>query len=149
MSSSEREKRRLVELLRAKIPVDEFEFSFARSRGPGGQNVNKVNTRVTLRFDFAGSTALTALEKRTIRAKLAGRVTRDGHLRVVSMRHRTQRANRVAATTRFYELLAETLARPKPRRPTKIPRAAREKRLADKRVRGRRKQMRSARSIED
>jgi len=135
----------LVDALRCRIPIDHLLFTFTRSAGPGGQHVNKVSTRVTLRFDLDGSGALSESERRTIRAKLAGRVSKSGQLRVVSMRHRTQRANRRAAVDRFYELLAYALTRQKPRRPTKVPRAARERRLSDKRHQSRRIEQRLAR----
>ncbi|MFQ5414702.1 MAG: alternative ribosome rescue aminoacyl-tRNA hydrolase ArfB [Phycisphaerae bacterium] len=128
--------------LRALIPEDQLRFTFSRSSGPGGQNVNKTNTRVTLWFTLDACDTLTAREKRRITRKLPGRVSAAGVLRVVSMRHRTQDANRRAAVARFYELLAEALERPKPRRATKVPARARRQRVEDKRRRGEIKRLR-------
>jgi ribosome-associated protein len=135
----------MIEALRRRIPEDAFTFNFARSSGPGGQNVNKVSTRVTLLFDLKGTTALSEEQKRRIRTKLRGRISKEGFLRVVSMRHRTQRANRKAATDRFYEVLAEVLSRPKPRRATGIPARVRRERLRQKRLRGELKKLRGTR----
>ncbi|UCC32432.1 MAG: aminoacyl-tRNA hydrolase [Phycisphaerales bacterium] len=149
MVGPKKEPRGPVETLRRRIPVRQLSFRFARSRGPGGQNVNKVSTRVSLHFDLAGSDALTDSEKRRIRTRMPGRVSKEGYLRVVSMRHRTQGANRNAAIDRFYELLAQALSRPKPRKPTRVPQAAHQRRLSDKRLRSRRKRQRSARSVDD
>jgi len=128
--------------LRRRIPESEFEFTFARSGGPGGQNVNKVNTRVTLWFDVRGSRSLTAEERHTVCRSLAGRVGNDGRLRVVALRHRTQRANREAAVQRLYELLAAALTPKASRTPTRIPRGAHERRLQTKRRRSTHKRLR-------
>ena len=145
MVDPRRAENELNDALRRRITTDQLSFTFSRSAGPGGQNINKVSTRVTLWFDLDGSDALGQTEKRRVHAKLAGRVTKAGHLRVVSMRHRTQQANRQAAVDRFYELLAWALTRPKPRRPTKVPRSSRQRRLSDKRHRSHRKEQRSGR----
>jgi ribosome-associated protein len=75
----------------------ELVFSTSRSSGPGGQNVNKVNTRVTLLFDIEGSASLSARQKALLRRRFPGRINKNGVLRVVSQRHRTQLANRDAA----------------------------------------------------
>ena len=128
--------------LRRRIDESQLTFTFSRSGGPGGQNLNKVNTRATLLFDLAGSSVFDRGEKQRIRARLGGRITKDGRIRVVSMRHRTQLANRRAATERFYELLAAALSRPKPRRPTAVPARSRRERLKDKRKQGERKRLR-------
>jgi ribosome-associated protein len=119
------------------IPEGEISFTFSRSSGPGGQNVNKLNTRATLLFDVAGSPSLSERQRSRILERLGTRISREGIMRVVSRRHRTQRANREAARGRFAELLREALASRRPRRRTKIPAAARERRLARKKRRGR------------
>src|SRR3954454_22965189 len=90
------------------IPEEEVTFTTSRSGGPGGQNVNKLETRVTLRFDLAGSTVLSEEQKARLRERLATRITKDGVLHVTSQRHRTQGANREAAVERFAELLRES-----------------------------------------
>ncbi len=125
------------------IPLRELSFTFSRSSKPGGQNVNKVNTRVTLIFDLLHSPSLSAAQKIRIRQRLAGRINKQGLLRVVSFRYRTQAANRVAAIERFASLLREALHETKSRKKTRQPRSAKEGRLAAKKHRGRLKQMRS------
>ena len=134
--------------LSSSIPEGQLRFTYARSAGPGGQNVNKVNTRVTLWFDLAACTTLSEEQKRRVRTRLHGRINKDGRLHVVSYRHRTQLDNRRAATARFYELLAAALQRPKVRKPTRVPARARRRRLEEKRRRGERKALRSDRSID-
>jgi ribosome-associated protein len=89
------------------VSEHELTFSFERSPGPGGQNVNKVNTRVTLQFDVSRSTSLSNLQKGRVRELLSGRIGQDGVLRIVSSKERTQLANRRAAVNRFIELLAD------------------------------------------
>ena len=125
------------------IPGWEITFTASRSGGPGGQNVNKVNTRVTLAFDVVGSPTLAPQQKARILARLATRISKDGVLQVVSQRHRTQAANRKAALERFVELLRMALAREAPRVPTRPTRVATERRVAAKKLRGRLKRQRS------
>jgi ribosome-associated protein len=125
------------------IPDEEVTFATSRSGGPGGQNVNKLETRVTLRFDLAGSGALSEEQKARLRERLATRITRDGILQVSSQRHRSQGANREAAGERFAELLRENLREETPRRKTRPARAAKARRLDAKRRQGLRKRERS------
>ncbi len=122
---------------------DELRFTFSRSSGPGGQNVNKVETRVTLYFDVENSPTLTMTQKQRIGERLATRISNDGVMRVSSQRHRTRSANRDAACERFYELIAWALRRDKPRRKTRVSKAAKKRRLDDKRRRGDIKRRRS------
>lgn len=117
------------------IPEEEIRFTASRSGGPGGQNVNKVNSRVTLFFDVEASAVLTPELKDRIKRELAGRVSRAGVLRVVSQRHRTQAANRQAALARFFELLVVALTESPPRVATRPPRVERLRRLDEKRQR--------------
>jgi len=125
------------------IPDDELEFATSRSSGPGGQNVNKVNTRVTVLFNVEESAALSPEQRALVRERLAGRMSRAGVLRVVSQRHRTQLANRDAALERFGQLLREALAPAAERIPSAVPQQARERRLEEKRRRGSLKRERS------
>ena len=124
------------------IAEDELRFTYSRSSGPGGQNVNRVETRVTLLFDVFGSPSLSEGQKRRIASRLATRINKEGILRVVSQRHRTREANRRAARERFEELLTEALRRKPPRRKSRVPRAARRRRLEGKRRRGEVKRLR-------
>ena len=127
------------------IPDDEVSFATSRSGGPGGQNVNKLETRVTLRFDLAGSGALSEEQKARLRERLATRITRDGVLQVTSQRHRSQGANREAAVERFAEILRENLREEPPRKKTRPSRAAKARRLDEKRRQSQRKRERSGR----
>lgn len=125
------------------IPEERIEFKFSRSGGPGGQNVNKVNTRVTLFFDVAGCESFSDGQKQLILRRLATRANKDGVIRVVSQRYRTQRANREAAVERLGELLSEALKKRAVRKKTRVPKYAREKRLEEKKKRGALKKQRA------
>ena len=127
------------------LPDDEISFATSRSGGPGGQNVNKLETRVTLRFDLTGSPSLSEEQKARLRDRLATRITRSGVLHVTAQKHRTQAANREAAQERFAELLREALREETPRKKTKIPRAVKRRRVEGKRRRGERKKERAGR----
>jgi len=126
------------------IPDEEVAFVTSRSGGPGGQNVNKLETRVTLRFDLAGSASLSAEQKERLRQRLATRITKDGVFHVTAQRHRTQAANREAAVERFSELLRENLREEAPRKKTRPSRGARARRLEAKRRHSQRKRERTA-----
>jgi ribosome-associated protein len=121
------------------LPETELNFSADRSGGPGGQHVNKVSTRVSLVFDVAASPTLSELQKDRIRARLAGRISQAGLLRVSCRRFRSQHANRQAARERLRELLAWALAETPERLPTRPPAAARRRRLEEKSRLSRRK----------
>ena len=125
------------------IHEGDLEFIASRSGGPGGQNVNKVSSRVTLRFDLRKSSALNSEQRRRIGAKLASRINKDGVLQVTSQRTRSQDLNREDAVARFAELLREALREEKLRVKTKASRSSREERLQEKRRRTAVKQTRS------
>lgn len=127
----------------------DFVFKYTRSSGPGGQNVNKVNTRVTLFFDIAKCQKLTDRQKQRIYKKLATRTDKNKILRVISQKHRTQKANRASAIERLVELLQKVLKRKPVRKKTKVPKRAVEKRLSDKKHKSRIKQQRSKKTFED
>ena len=125
------------------IPLSELRFTFSRSSGPGGQNVNKVNTRVTLWFDVVNSPNLTDHQKELIRNHMPTRINKDGVLRVVSQKHRSQASNRDEAVERFVSLLGESLQEALPRKKTTISKTAKERRLNEKKYRSRIKERRS------
>lgn len=125
------------------IPGNELSYTFSRSAKPGGQHVNKVSTRATLHFDVAGSASLSEEQRERILERLQTRINREGVMRVVSQKHRSQRANREEATRRFVELLRETLRKRAPRRKTRVPKAVVERRLEEKQRQSLRKKERS------
>ena len=124
------------------ISEDELEFRFSRSSGPGGQNVNKVSSRVTVFFDVENSPALTDDQKKLIKSKLRTRISNEGILRVVSQKFRTQPANKRMAVERLTELLQNALTRKPPRKKTQIPKSVKQKRLKEKKIRGELKKLR-------
>jgi ribosome-associated protein len=131
------------------IPESEVVFKASRSSGPGGQNVNKLNTRVTALFDVAGSPSLSEEQKQQVRSELSTRIDKKGVLHVVAQTHRSQEANRRAAGERLQQLVQEAL-RPRPiRKKTRVPAAAREHRLQEKKRRSDRKQQRGGKDIRD
>ena len=121
------------------VPEHEVWFEFSHASGPGGQNVNKVATVATLCFALAASGVLSDAEKRLAATRLANRIAADGVLRITSRESRSQSGNRMRAAARFRLLLAEALKPVKKRRPTRPSLASRERRLADKHHRARRK----------
>ena len=121
---------------------DELTYDFSRSSGPGGQNVNKVNTRVTLYFDVKNSPSLTGFKKKAITAKLRTRINKEGVLRVISQKHRTQAANKRNATERFAELLKDALTFKPPRKKTKPTKGSIKRRLENKKQKSQTKQLR-------
>lgn len=122
------------------IPLSELSFSFARSPGPGGQHVNKTNTRVELRFDLAGSRSVPGPLKDRARNRLQARLTSDGQLVIASSQHRSQMRNRVDCIRRFTETMTQALLPPAPpRRRTRPGRAAVTRRLDGKKRQGQKK----------
>jgi ribosome-associated protein len=114
------------------VPGHEVWFEFSHASGPGGQNVNKVETVATLCFAPAASGVLSDAEKRLVAARLANRIGADGVLRVTSRESRSQSGNRATASERFCLLIREGLKKPKRRIATKPSRASRQRRLDDK-----------------
>jgi ribosome-associated protein len=127
------------------IPEEELKFTSSRSSGPGGQRVNKVSTRVTLWFDVLRSLHLSEKEKFQLLKKLPTRINKNGLLWVTAQQSRSQAANRELAIARFTELLRGALRPPTPRKKTRVPWGAQEKRLAEKRKRRQLKLTRSPR----
>ena len=137
----------------ARIPVTrdiaineaELDEQFVLASGPGGQNVNKVASAVQLRFNVANSSSLPFAVRQRL-AKLAGRrLTKDGVLVIVARRHREQERNRAEARARLIELIRHAAIPPKIRRATKVPRAAKERRIDMKKKHSRLKQTRAKR----
>ena len=125
----------LVVTPRLTIPASELAVSFARSGGPGGQNVNKVSSKVELRWNPVTSAALTADDRALLIERLRSRLTNDGTLIVTSTATRDQLKNRDDAESKLALIVRTALHRDKPRRETKPTRASKRRRVADKRHR--------------
>ena len=109
--------------------LSELIYSSSRSSGPGGQNINKVSSKVELRFIVAASESLNDLQKQLILRKLKNRITKSGELVLSSQRERTQRQNKQIVTSKFFELIEKALIPSKKRIKTKPGRTAVFKRL--------------------
>lgn len=120
----------------------EFEFLTSRSSGPGGQNVNKVNSKVELRFDIPNSLILTAEQKEKLLTKLVSKLTLDGILIIASQRDRSQLSNKEDAIIKFYKLVNAALKPVKRRKATRPTKSSVENRLAGKRIKSEIKQSR-------
>jgi ribosome-associated protein len=129
------------------INEDDLVFKTSRSSGPGGQNINKLNTRVTLLFDVANCGSFSDTQKQRILARLASRADKNGVLRIVSQKFRTQGANRRAVVERLQQLLIDVLKTKPVRKKSKVPYAAKQRRLEEKRRRSMLKRQRSARNL--
>ncbi len=118
------------------IPLSELRFQFARGSGPGGQNVNKVETRVELIYDVAHAASLTEKQRSILRQRLSGKLTQEGVLRIISQESRSQWQNREHALVKFIHLIAQALKPQKSRRKTSVPRGEKERRRSAKKRRG-------------
>ncbi len=125
------------------IDDSELQFEFARSSGPGGQNVNKVETKVRLLFDVRRSGSLSPEQRALVLETLASRITKAGLLHVTSQRHRSREANRRATVERFVDLIRSAVEPETERVPTKVPKVARKRRLEEKRRRSQKKALRA------
>lgn len=110
----------------------EFQFNFSRSSGPGGQNVNKVNTKVELRFNVDQSTVLSDEQKEIIKQKLSSKINQDAELILISQEKRSQIQNKQLVIEKFYHLINKALTPRKRRLRTKATQASKEKRLKTK-----------------
>ncbi len=127
---------------RIRIPHAEFEFSFARSGGPGGQNVNKVNSKAILRWPVAHSPALPDDVRARFLGRYRRRLTGQGEVIVTSQRYRDQGRNIADCLEKLHEMIAAVAARPTVRKRTKPSRAAVARRLEGKRHSSSKKQLR-------
>jgi ribosome-associated protein len=118
---------------RITIPEADLTWTATRSSGPGGQNVNKVSSRVELRFDLAGTAALPDPVKARLRVLARGMLDAEGRILIKSERTRDQRRNLEDAREKLRAIVAQALVVPKRRRPTKPSRAAKQRRLTEKR----------------
>ena len=124
------------------INDSELEESFVRASGPGGQNVNKVSSAVQLRFDARRSRSLPNDVAIRLMKLAGGRLTKDGVIVIVAQQFRDQTRNRADARERLFDLIREAAVKPVPRRATKVPKAAKRKRLDSKKHRSAIKTMR-------
>jgi ribosome-associated protein len=115
------------------VSRDEVSLEFSRSSGPGGQHVNKTESRVTLRFNLRETNAIPAADKARMLEKLASQVTKTGDILVSSETYRDRQRNIETAFERMEALLARAFVKPKPRKKTKPSRGAKERRLEEKR----------------
>jgi ribosome-associated protein len=131
---------------RLSIPGSELHFETSRSSGPGGQNVNKLETRVTLRFDVLHSPSLDERTRAWLVERLTAELTNDGELLLHASRFRSQARNLEDARERLAERLREALVRPRTRRATRPTKGSKRRRLDDKRKRGELKRERGRKS---
>jgi ribosome-associated protein len=127
---------------RLQVPVSEFEFSYARSSGPGGQNVNKVSSKALLRWPVAASSALPADVRARFLKRFARRLTGEGEVLISSQRFRDQSRNASDCLEKLRAMLADVATPPTVRKRTRPTRASGERRLKRKRVAGRKKELR-------
>ena len=131
------------------IPARELEWTAVRASGPGGQNVNKVSSKVELRFAFEESEALSDAVKARLRALAQHRLDGEGRILITSQVTRTQPQNLADARNRLAELIAKAMVTPKRRKATRPSRAAKRARVNDKRVHSKKKQSRARKTSDD
>jgi ribosome-associated protein len=134
---------------RIRIPLRELRFDFARSSGPGGQNVNKVATKAVLHWDVVRSRALPEAVRERFVTKYRRRISKEGELVLQSQRFRDRGRNVAACTEKLRQMLLDVATPPKRRRPTRPSRGSVERRLSTKRRAGTRKRLRRPPGEED
>ncbi|MEL7496925.1 MAG: alternative ribosome rescue aminoacyl-tRNA hydrolase ArfB [Planctomycetota bacterium] len=125
------------------IPMSELKFSYARSPGPGGQNVNKVNTKAILRWSVLATQAIPGSIKQRLRTKHRKKISTDGDLIITSHRYRDQPRNVADCLAKLKRMILDAATVPKPRKKTKVPRSATRRRLENKRRKSEKKRLRS------
>ena len=130
------------------IDPSALQFSASRSSGPGGQHVNKTSSRITLRFNVLNCPEFSGSQRTRILQKLKNRINSSGEILIHVQDERSQLANRELAVVRLQKLLAAALHRDPPRRKTRVPKAARQKRMDAKSHRGSIKKMRRRPDVE-
>lgn len=126
------------------IPASDMQWIAVRGSGPGGQNVNKVASKVELRFDLAGTTVLSPDVRERLRSLAGSRLDADGRIVITCQQSRDQRHNLEEALQKLRALVLKALTPPKRRRPTRPTRGSQERRLAGKRVHSEKKRRRSS-----
>lgn len=120
----------------------EITYKASRSGGKGGQNVNKVSTKVEILFDIDASTLFDDEQKQLLKEKLQQRFNKDGYVQVISDEERSQYLNKEKAIEKLHNLLTKALQKPKVRKPTKVSKAAKAARLDQKKLNSQRKESR-------
>ena len=131
------------------IPLSEFKFSYSRSPGPGGQNVNKLNTKVTLKWNVEKTKSLPEPVRARLKSKYARRISKSGELVVTSHRFRDQGRNVADTLNKLREMVLNVATAPKKRKKTKPSKAAKRRRLEEKRRTSERKRSRRSISMDD
>ncbi|MGA3115303.1 MAG: alternative ribosome rescue aminoacyl-tRNA hydrolase ArfB [Syntrophobacteraceae bacterium] len=131
------------------IPEEELSFTASHSSGPGGQNVNKVSSRVTLWFDVVNSPSLSEEQKDLVMRRLASRIGKDGVLRVISQQTRSQVENKELAVERFVELLRDAVKQVPVRKKTRVSKGAKLRRIEEKKKHSFIKRERTRSPLED
>jgi ribosome-associated protein len=134
---------------RIQIADDELQFSYVRSSGPGGQNVNKLNTKAVLRWPIRTSTALPDDVRQRFMTRFRHRVTTEGDLVLSSQRFRDQRQNQRDCLEKLREMVAAVAVPPKPRRPTKPTKSSQRRRRQEKQLHSKKKQTRKTNPSEE
>ncbi len=134
---------------RIQVPFSEFKFSFARSSGPGGQNVNKVNSKAILRWAVVTSPSLPDAVRARFLTKYANRLTISGNLVLTSQKYRDQNRNINNCLEKLQEMIYSVVSPPTPRRATKPTKASKQHRIKAKSIISKKKQQRRTPEVED